>query len=113
MFKNLKISSVTFCALMVFCFLTFIGNVAFTVQNEELQTDVSNYFDEKASLRAEFLSKISASNLAVQADNFEMVQLADKDLKVVSKKIQIKKHKVSGFDKFIKQLSTQLIVAGY
>lgn len=111
---NIKYWVIAIGLLMALSFVTFLANVFFTVQNEELSSDVSNFFDEKASLRAKFLTHISASNLTDQADIFHMVQVSNNHVQTVNRKKPQTIKRESAFDPLFTALSSEdSIVSGY
>ena len=110
--KNINLSQIVIGILLVISAITFIANVFYTVQNKDLSQAVSNNFDEKSTLRAKFLTRISARNLATKADNFKMVQVSDKQVQTVRKSHDVAPKK-SFFEKLAEALSQEKIVSGY
>lgn len=113
-----KIKSYTFVlsGFMLLCFAFFLVTVFFNTQNKHLKANVSQFVDEKANLRADYLSMMSAANLTSQADDLQMVQLpTDKVQFVKSHNTVEKKNSFKVFkNKLFKSvLDTHMIVAGY
>lgn len=100
---------------MSFCFIAFLMNVNFSMQNQALASEVSKFSDEKTMLRAEYLRDISANNLRDQADNLSMVFASSDQVQTVKKRSAIKKSKRG---KYFKKLNRKLetisqVVSGY
>ncbi len=110
--RDINLVHIIIAILLSISAITFIANVCYTVQNKSLSQDVSNNFDEKSTLRAKFLTRISARNLARKADNFEMVQLSDNQIQTVKKNKDTVPHK-SFFQKLAEALTQKNIVSGY
>lgn len=99
------IKPITIITVISLSFIFSIVNTAFKVENKNLKTDISQFTDENAHLRAKYLSKISAANLSYRADDFEMSQQTVLEIK------NKKQNSESEKEVFINH--KKLIVSGY
>lgn len=101
-------------SLVAACFVLSIINIFYSSSNSRLNTSISKLSEKKCNLRAEYHSQIAASNLTLQADEFNMIQ-ASKELVRSPGGIKQVSSGLSRFiDNFNKKLSQKrYLVSGY
>lgn len=90
------------------------------MRNELLISDIDKFTEEKMLLRANYFSRIAASNLAYEANERSMIQPVERDMRRVlaPKQASIFDQLSSSINKFIARVDTAMrspaeIVSGY
>lgn len=110
--ENKKSVLVLTIALFALTFITSLINIAFRVNIGKLETNIDRLSEEKANLRAQYLSEISLGNLSIRADEMEMQQASHHNIHRVSSADA--KQEISELRRRSKpQASTKILLSGY
>lgn len=112
--KNSQVGFIVFIVLGVVAFFANVININYKVKNSKLETKIEQLEDEKANLRARYLSEIALDKLNSRAGQLDMRHVSQQGAHKVSKKIE--KLRVKKLKKQIKQVTSNkplLVVSGY
>ncbi len=91
-----------------------------SMRNQQISSDIDKFTEEKMLLRANYFSRISASNLASEASDRSMIQPVERDVRRVlaPKQANIIEQMSTGVSQFIARVDQAMrtpseIVSGY
>jgi cell division protein FtsL len=110
--ENKKSVIVLTVFLFVITFFTSLVNICFKVNIDKLESSIEELSEDKANLRAQYLSEISLDNLSHRADELEMQQASNDNVHRVSTTREAKVFKALE-TRSIKKKSYKILVSGY
>ena len=112
LFENKK-SVVTITVLLfVITFVTSLVNICFKVNIDKLESSIEELSEDKANLRAQYLSEISLDNLNLKAGEMEMQQASNDNVHRVSSTRESKSFQALEA-RTHKKKSLKILISGY
>ncbi|TWW12713.1 hypothetical protein E3A20_00520 [Planctomyces bekefii] len=112
LFENKK-SVVTITVLLfVITFVTSLVNICFKVNIDKLESSIEELSEDKANLRAQYLSEISLDNLNLKAGEMEMQQASNDNVHRVSSARESKNFQALEA-RTHKKKSLKILISGY
>lgn len=110
--ENKKSVIVLTAVLFIVTFFASLINICFRVNIDKLESSIEELSEDKANLRAQYLSEISLDNLSHRADEMEMQQASNDNVHRVSTTREAKVFKALEA-RSIKKKSYKVLVSGY
>jgi hypothetical protein len=112
LFENKK-SVVTLTVLLFgLTFVTSLVNICFKVNIDKLESSIEELSEDKANLRAQYLSEISLDNLNLKAGEMEMQQASNDNVHRVSSDRESKSFQALSARTHRKK-SFKILISGY
>ncbi len=109
-----------FITVLLGTFIVSLINTSMTMRNDKLISDIDKFTEEKMLLRANYFSRVSASNLAYEANERSMVQPVERDMRRVlaPKQANLIEQTSNNINQFVAQVNAAMrtpsdIVSGY
>ena len=110
--ENKKSVIVLTAVLFIVTFFASLINICFRVNIDKLESSIEELSEDKANLRAQYLSEISLDNLSHRADEMEMQQASNDNVHRVSTTREAKVFKALEA-RSIKKKGYKVLVSGY
>jgi cell division protein FtsL len=110
--ENKKSVIVLTAVLFIVTFFASLINICFRVNIDKLESSIEELSEDKANLRAQYLSEISLDNLSHRADEMEMQQASNDNVHRVSTTREAKVFKALEA-RSIKKKSYKVLISGY
>lgn len=114
MFKNQKSLLITALGLFGVTLLSSVINISYDVENHKLESSIEQLSEDKANLRASYLSETSLHKLSSRAEDMDMEQASSETIQKVSiKREKIKRRKLISQAHKQKKLQPRVSISGY
>ncbi len=109
-----------FFAVLLGTFVVSLINTSMTMRNQQLISDIDKFTEEKMLIRANYFSRISANNLAFEANERSMIQPVERDVRRVlaPKQANLLEQMGASFNRFVASVDQAMrspadIISGY
>ncbi len=114
MFSNQKALLIITVSLFAATLLSSFVNIAFDVGNHKLESSIEQISEDKANLRAKYLSETALDKLSSRAEDMEMQQASSQNIETVSIKYEkIKRQKLITQAKIETTRKPRFVLTGY